>query len=160
VLDQADQYIGHELVRFRLVIDETHLIREISASLEPNGGSDQYEQVNEKYVSRLVSELRPLAGAFTISPEPYGGRKAGGPIPDQNYPIELIGVVSDVAGRIVDLVALGVLIRGCIRKLRSITHNEVAVSHGCAIVLAAEAVYERPGGGILRSRSWRLFTTT
>jgi hypothetical protein len=146
VIEQADQYIGHEQVSFRLVIDEAHLIREISASLaEPGAARDPYEQVSEKYVSRLVSELRPVAGSLTVSPEPYGGGKAGGPIPDQNYAIELIGVVSDVAGRIVDLVALGVIVRSCIGKLRSITQNEVAVSDGCAIVLAAEAVSLRTG---------------
>lgn len=140
--DGADLYFGHNEVEFHLVIDEGSLVREILESIDGTANAGSYEVVNERYVTRLVGELKPVAGSLKVVPEPYTGGKAGGPIPDQTYVVNLIGVASDLAGRLADFVALGIIIRGVIGKLRSITHNEVAVSDGCAIVLAAEAIFE------------------
>jgi hypothetical protein len=141
--DSTDLYFGHNRVAFHLGIDESTLVREIFESIEGTvANAESCEVVNERYVTRLVAELQPEAGSLKVVPEPYGGGKSGGPIPDQNYVVNLIGVASDLAGRVADFVALGIIVRGLIGKLRSITHNEVAVSDGCAIVLAAAAVFE------------------
>ena len=80
-----------------------------------------------------------------VRAERYGGPKVGGPIPDQQYALYIIGVTLGVIGGIVTLAEFAAIVRKAIAKARELTKNDVGMSNGTAVILAADAIIESTG---------------
>lgn len=74
-----------------------------------------------------------------------GGPKTGGPIPDENYAIQVVGLLLQGATTVVLLVDFADIVHRLLTKARELTKHEVAVSDGLALILAAEAVERETG---------------
>jgi hypothetical protein len=149
--DLSDRYVrAREEARPSLADGEHYFYFRIDAApivqaVNDSGGAPDKEPL--LYTERVEESFGPIAQQHGMSLyiEPYGGPKTGGPIPDQQYIIGLVGIALDWVGHIVDLAALYVVLREMRAKAQEVTEKDVLISDGFAIVVAADAVYAATG---------------
>jgi hypothetical protein len=126
---------------FHVRIDPAPIVRAVN----DEGGVPEKEPL--QYTERVEEFFRPIVQprGLSLYIEPYGGPKTGGPIPDQQYIVGLVGIALDWVGHIVDLAALYVLLREIRAKAQEVTGKDVLISDGFAIVVASDAVYAATG---------------
>jgi hypothetical protein len=143
--DQNVAYVGTIALRFYLAIDPAAVIRPI---YQQNPESDE-AKIRREYAHAVEDALDSVGGPVTTRAEPWGGPKTGGPLPDQTYLIQLIGLALTGMATVVLLVDFVDVVRRMIAKAKSLTNKDVAISDGVAVILAADAIYARTGEGDL-----------
>lgn len=137
-------YLGESELRFFLRIDPLQLIRPLDERLrsivDDGAVSREYTRQVEEALGAIVSDAN-----LGVRAEPWGGPKAGGPIPDQQYAVELVGFAITAATTIVSLVGFADVLHRVIAKAKELTKNEVGLSNGDAVILAAEAIFNSTG---------------
>jgi hypothetical protein len=93
---------------------------------------------------KLAVEER-LGDQVHVAIVPWMGPRTGGPTPPQSEVVYLLGLAGDMIGRVVDLAALYVLVKGGLAKLEELTEDRLLVDEGVAILKASEAVFEASG---------------
>lgn len=137
-------YLGESEFRFYLRIDPSQLIRllyEHQRSIVDDGAvGREYSRQVEETLDAIVSDAN-----LRVRAEPWGGPKTGGPIPDQQYAVQLLGFAITAATTIVLLVDFADVMHRVIAKAKELTKNEVGISNGDAVILAAEAIFNSTG---------------
>jgi hypothetical protein len=130
---------GHELW-FLFRIDPNAITRDLWADRT-------MDEVSLEYRRQVESELNPPLKETNLSlrAEAYGGPKTGGPVPDQQYALYLIGIAFAAMAGIVTIRDFAGIVRNVIGKAREMTSNDVAISNGLAVILAAEAIFDATG---------------
>ena len=109
------------------------------------GSNASFKALGQAYATAVEEAVGDVAEPYRVVAEPWGGPKTGGPVPDANYLVSLVGVASDWAGRIVDILAFGVLVRQTMDRLERFTCSPVRIDSGPAMIKAAEAIFESTG---------------
>ena len=137
-------YLGESELRFYLYIDPLQVIRPL---YERQRGAMDHRAISREYIRRVEDALGPVVADanLTVRAEPWGGTKTGGPIPDQQYAVQLLGFVMTAATTIVLLVDFADVVHRVIAKAKELTKNEVGISNGDAVILAAEAIFNNTG---------------
>lgn len=136
-------HVGQSDLRFYLRIDPSHVIRPV----ERQRGTLDDRNVSHQYTSRVEDALEPVVASanLRVLAEPWGGVKTGGPIPDQQYAVQLIGFAVTAATTIVLLTDFADVLHRVIAKTKELTKNDVGISNGDAVILAAEAIFGQTG---------------
>lgn len=142
VRDANVAFLGETQLRFHLSIDPLP----ISGPLEGRGTLDD-GAIKREYVRQVEDPLNAVVAeaGLTVKAEPWGGRKTGGPIPEQQYAVQILGIVVGAMGSIVVLVEFADVIRRAIAKAKELTKNDVGISNGHAVILAADAIFNSTG---------------
>jgi hypothetical protein len=138
-------YVGDSALRFYVVIDPSAIVRPIYER-QPSAGETDVRRAYAETVQRALDSVDP---AVATHAEPWGGPKTGGPIPEQTYVVQLIGLALSGMATVVLLVEFADVVKRVIDKAKSLSKKEVAVSDGLAVILAADAIYARTGEGDL-----------
>lgn len=143
IRDANEIYVGESGLRFHLRIDPMALI----GPLERDSKSFDPAAIRHRYARQVADSLNPILKdrGLSVLPEPWGGGKTGGPIPDQQYAIQILGIVIGTMGSIVVLAEFADLIRRLMTKARELTQKEVGISNGDAVAFAARAILDRTG---------------
>lgn len=128
---------------FHFRIDPGPIVRELAAT-DADFSSAQWLG---RYRDRVTDAFGPVASeaGLTLAIEPYGGAKTGGPVPDQQYVVGLIGIALDWMSNIVTIAGFAALLHALQAKAREVTQNLITVTDGLAIILAAEAIQNATG---------------
>lgn len=122
-----------------MAIDPSAVVRPIYEADQTRGEVEVRREYRER-IEAALSEADP-SHAISAYPEPWGGPKTGGPIPDQTYLVQLAGWAFAATTTIVLLVDFADVVRRFIAKAKALTGNDVAVSDGVAVLLAAAALF-------------------
>jgi hypothetical protein len=142
--DEARVELATGRVSFSFSIDSRALTRSLDD--EQALVSHDGEQI-QAYQERVLEAFGPVAKqhGLTLAVEPYGGPKTGGPIPDQQQLVTVVGIALEWVGHIVNLAALYVLLRDVRNKAKEVTANDILVDEGFAIIAVSDAVLKATG---------------
>jgi hypothetical protein len=143
VRDENVAFLGSASVSFYVAIAPSEVIRPIYQRMQSAGDT----AVRAEYSRVIEDALNSAASGSPISvkAEPWGGAKTGGPIPDQTYVVQLLGWALAGMATIVVLVDFADVLHRIIRRAKELSENDVAISDGAAVILGAEAIFEKTG---------------